>query len=138
MSFKFLNLFLAILGFCFCDSFFLVVANGSYSVPAVCGRWLLLLWSMAVGHVDFSSVACGLTSCDSWALEYRLNSCGTWAQLLRGMWNLPTWGSNPCLLHWQADSLPQSHQGTPPERAFKNANLILLLSFSKPLLLSHT
>ena len=22
-------------------------------------------------------------------------------------------GSNPCLLHWQADSLPLSHQGSP-------------------------
>ena len=24
-----------------------------------------------------------------------------------------TQGSNPCLLHWQVDSLPQSHQGSP-------------------------
>ena len=24
-----------------------------------------------------------------------------------------TQGSNPCLLHWQADSLPLSHQGSP-------------------------
>ena len=23
-------------------------------------------------------------------------------------------GSNPCLLHWQMDSLPLSHQGSPP------------------------
>jgi len=23
------------------------------------------------------------------------------------------WGLNPCLLHWQADSLPLSHQGSP-------------------------
>ena len=27
-----------------------------------------------------------------------------------------TWGSNPCLLHWQADSLPLSHLGTQSER----------------------
>ena len=26
---------------------------------------------------------------------------------------LPDQGSNPCLLHWQADSLPLSHQGSP-------------------------
>ena len=26
----------------------------------------------------------------------------------------PDQGSNPCLLHWQADSLPLSHQGSPP------------------------
>ena len=27
----------------------------------------------------------------------------------------PTQGSNLCLLHWQVDSLPLSHQGSPPE-----------------------
>ena len=26
-----------------------------------------------------------------------------------------TQGSNPCLLHWQADSLPLSHQGSPKQ-----------------------
>ena len=26
------------------------------------------------------------------------------------MWNLPSLGLNLCLLHWQVDSLPQSHQ----------------------------
>ena len=31
--------------------------------------------------------------------------------LLQGI--LPTQGSNPCLLHWQADSLPVSYQGSP-------------------------
>ena len=42
-------------------------------------------------------VACGL--------EQRIHSCGTRAQLLCGMWDLPRQGkgSNPCLLHWQAD-----------------------------------
>ena len=29
---------------------------------------------------------------------------------------VPGWGSNPCLLNWQADSLPLSHQGSPPDR----------------------
>ena len=29
-----------------------------------------------------------------------------------GRWVLPTQGSNPLLLHWQADSLPLSHQGS--------------------------
>ena len=29
------------------------------------------------------------------------------------MWDLPDQGSNPCLLLWQADSLPLSHQGGP-------------------------
>ena len=56
-------------------------------------------------------------------------SCGTWAQSLLqspgsvvGAQGLrcsttcgvfPGQGSNPCLLHWQADSLPLSHQGSP-------------------------
>ena len=31
----------------------------------------------------------GLSSCGSWALENRLNSCGTQAWLFYGMWDLP-------------------------------------------------
>ena len=42
----------------------------------------------------------------------RLSSCGSWAQLLCGMWDLPRPG-NPCPLHWQADSQPLRHQGSP-------------------------
>ena len=65
--------------------------------------------------VGFSLVApCGLRSRGSWALEHRLSgyvvhrlscssACGIFLDL----------GSNPCLLHWQADSLPMSHQGSP-------------------------
>ena len=40
-------------------------------------------------------VACGLSSCGSWALEGRLSSCGARAQLLRGMWDLPRQGLEP-------------------------------------------
>ena len=29
------------------------------------------------------------------------------------MWDLPRQGSNPCPLHWQADSQPLHHQGSP-------------------------
>ena len=29
-------------------------------------------------------------------------------------WKFPTQGSNLCLLHWQVDSLPQSHLGSHP------------------------
>lgn len=29
------------------------------------------------------------------------------------MWDLAGQGLNSCLLHWQADSLPMSHQGSP-------------------------
>jgi len=30
--------------------------------------------------------------------------------------DLPDQGLNLCLLHWQADSLPLSHQGSPKEK----------------------
>ena len=36
-----------------------------------------------------------LSSCISWALEHRLNSCGVWASLLHSMWGLPTSGIEP-------------------------------------------
>ena len=36
--------------------------------------------------------------------EHRLSSGGAWAELLRGMWDLPGPGIKPCLLHWQEDS----------------------------------
>ena len=32
---------------------------------------------------------CGLFSWGSRALEHRLSSCGTWAELLQGLWDLP-------------------------------------------------
>ena len=69
----------------------LVAASGGYSSLWCVGfswRWLLLLWSMGSRHVGFSS--CGL-----WALEHRLSSCGTEAQLLHGMWDLPRPGLEP-------------------------------------------
>ena len=57
-------------------------------------------------------VAQVLNSCGSRALEHRLNNCGA-HQLPLGMWDLPDQGLKPCLLPWQADSLPLSHQGSP-------------------------
>ena len=34
-------------------------------------------------------MVCGFSSCSSWGLEHMLSSCGAWASLLHGMWNLP-------------------------------------------------
>ena len=34
----------------------------------------------------------------------------------------PNQGLNPCLLHWQADSLPLSHQGSPHEVLHRSAH----------------
>ena len=38
-------------------------------------------------------------------------ACGLSSSSAHGIF--PDQGSNPCLLHWQADSLPLSHQGSP-------------------------
>ena len=55
----------------------------------------------------------------SWAVAYQASQCvgflgkntGVGCHFpLQGIF--PTQGSNPCLLHWQADSLPLSHQGS--------------------------
>ena len=48
--------------------------------------------------------------------------------LLQGIF--PSHGSNPCLLHWQADSLPLSHQGRPQKLA-KTTFKICLAVFLK-------
>ena len=53
--------------------------------------------------------------------ERALSSCGTWAQLPHGMWNIPRPGIELCPLHWQADSLPMTGQlfdlSLPPGKA---------------------
>ena len=70
----------------------LVTVSGGYSLLWCAGfslQWLLLLlWSTGSRHAGFGS-------CGSWALERRLSSCGTRAQLLRGIWDLPGPGLEP-------------------------------------------
>ena len=74
---KIIYLFLSVLNLPCCLGFSLAVASAGFSL-----QWLLLLWSEALGCTGFSS-------CGSCALERRFSSCGTRAELLRGMWNLP-------------------------------------------------
>ena len=75
----------------------LVVASGGHSSLWCTGLsllWPLLLWStgsrrsgsVVVAHGPSCSAACGI---------------------------FPDQGSNPCPLHWQADSQPLHHQGSP-------------------------
>ena len=91
-----------------------------------CGPWashcsaglLIAVASLVVEHGLWGTrasiaVACGLNSCGSPVLQHSLSSCVRQTLLLGGTWDLPRQGSNPCLLHWQVDSLPQSHQGSP-------------------------
>ena len=73
---------------------------------------LLLRLSCSWGKQGLlSSSVCGLRSSGSRALAPRLSSCGACGV----SWNQ---GLNPCLLPWQAGSLPLSHQGSPTMPAF--------------------
>ena len=80
------------LGLCSYVDFLLIVASGVYSLAAV-HRLLLVVSSLVVEHGfqgigALAVVAHGLHSYGSQALEHRLNSCGVWAQLLHGLWDL--------------------------------------------------
>ena len=75
----------------------LVVASGGHSSSWCAGLSLsrpLLLWSTGSRHAGSVVVAHGL-SCSA--------ACGIF----------PDQGSNPCPLHWQADSQPLHHQRSP-------------------------
>ena len=78
----------------------LVAVSGGYSSFWCVGfslRWLLLSWSTGSRHVGSVVVACELWSTGSVVVVRRLScsvACGIF----------PDQGSNPCPLHWQADS----------------------------------
>ena len=91
-----------------------------------------------------SSLLCGIFSgCSNWGLffiamcwllieaaflivEHGLSSCGLRAQLLHSMWDLPGPGVEPMSPALAADSLPPSHQGSPP--LFLKTEFCLILS----------
>ena len=75
----------------------LVVASGGHSSSWCTGlslSWPLLLRSTGSRRAGSVVVAHGLS---------RSTACGIF----------PDQGSNPCPLHWQADSQPLRHQGSP-------------------------
>ena len=88
----------------------LVVASGNCSLLQCMG--FSLLWPLVVEQrlQQLWHVGCG---CCSQAPGHRLDSCGGPAELLHSMRDFPSQGSKPCLLQWQADSLPLSLQGSP-------------------------
>ena len=93
--------------------FSLVPASQGYSLVAQCTRfslWWLLLWSTGSRCTGFSR--CGLSSCGSWILEHRLSSVAHRLSFSEACEVFLDQGLNPSLLHWQADSLPLSHQGS--------------------------
>ena len=69
----------------------LIVESGGYSLLRCVGfslRWFLSLQNTGSRWASFSSW--GL-----WALELWLSSCGTWAQMICSMWDLPGPGFEP-------------------------------------------
>ena len=93
-----------------------VVASWGYS--SSCGGLVTAVASLAsghglsLGHADFSSSG-GTWAQELWLLasEHRLNSCELSCSTACGIFL--DQGSNLCLLHWQADSLLLSQQGSP-------------------------
>ena len=109
---------------------FLVAASGGYSSLWCTGfslLWLLLLQTMGSRCNVFSS--CGTRA--SVAVARRLQRAGS-VVVAHGLscsvacGIFPDQGSNPCSLHWQVDSQPLCHQGSPG--AF---SLILLITLWK-------
>ena len=84
----------------------LVVASGGYCSLRCVGFslwWLLLLWSTGSRRAGFTSFnTAGSVVVVHWLCCSA--ACGIY----------PDQGSNPCPLHWQADSQPLRHQGSPP------------------------
>ena len=86
---------------------FLVVASGGYSC---CSAWVShcgdfsCCGAQALGMQASVVVARGLRSCGSQALEHSLSNYGTWLSCSVACEILLDQGSNPCPLHWQADS----------------------------------
>ena len=98
-----------------------------------CGEWGLLFScgtqvshcsdfsccrAQALRHMSFSR-GVWVNNCGSWALEHRLSSCGVWALLLCGMWDLPGSGIKPESSALAGDSLPAHHQGSPQTLPFE-------------------
>ena len=80
-----------------CEGFSLVVASRGHSSSRCTGLsllWPVLLRSTGSRRAGSVIVAHGLS---------RSAACGIF----------PDQGSNPCPLHWQADSQPLRHQGSP-------------------------
>ena len=87
---------MAVLGLCFCVRAFSSCGKWGPLLIVVCGP-LIIVASLVAEH--------RLQMC-------RLSNCGSWAQSLCGMWDLPRPGLEPVSLHWQADSQPLRHQGS--------------------------
>ena len=122
----FIYLFLATLGLRCCAWAF--SSCGEWGLLFVAVRGLLIAVASrcrarALGMRASVVVAHGLSSCGPQALERRLSSCGTRAQLFRGMWDLPRPGLKPV-----SPALAGGFLTTAPSGKSSNAVLILEMS----------
>ena len=105
----FIYLVLAALGLQCCTCFSLVAASRGCSVVAVF-RLLIAVASscrtQALGHAGFSIYSFWVLEHSSVVVAHRLRCPGACGIFLDK-------GLNLCLLHWQVDSLPLTHQGSP-------------------------
>ena len=102
-----------IYSFCLCCSFHSCAGPS----PIAVHRLLIAVASPIVEHRlqgarASVSAAHGLNSCSSWpqSIDSTAAARGLSCSVACGI--LPGQGSNPCLLHWQADALPLNHQGS--------------------------
>ena len=93
----------------------LVAVSGAYSSLWCAGFSLLWLLSLQSN----GSRCLGFSNCGSWALERRLSSCGTRAQLLHSMWDLPGPGFEPLSPALAGGFLTTEPPGK-PEDCFQN------------------
>ena len=101
--------FLTVLSLPCCASFSLVVANRDYSPRVACRlplRGFSCCRAQWLQHVGSVVEAPRLQSTGLIIVVNGL-SCSTACGIFQDQ------RPNPCLLHWQADSLPLSHQGSP-------------------------
>ena len=99
----------------------LVASSGGYSSlrsTSLSPRWPLSLRSAGSRHTGSVVVARGPQSAGSAVVAHGL-SCSVACGILLDQ------GSNPCPLHWQADSQPLRHQGSPLWHVLKSFQNIL-------------
>ena len=90
------------------------MGSGGYSLVAVHGLLVAVASLVVCGAQTLVVEARGLISCGLRVLEHGLNSCvahGLSCSTVCGIF--PVQGSNLCPLHWQMNSYPWSHQGSP-------------------------
>ena len=120
---------MAALGLHCCAGFSLVAVSRGYSLAVVRELLTAVATSLVAEQGLYGAWASvgappGLWSAGLIVVAYRLSyslACGLLDQ-----------GSNPCLLHWQADSLPLSHRGCPSAQSLYLPSVHMLCSALTP------